>query len=94
MKAKNIYEFDIEGFFPNVDISEVTDILEKSGIPKRIVYHIENINRMEPILPQEEKLDETETKNRYKIKSNIKQGIYDPMANIYDELKAAQIIDN
>jgi len=34
----------------------------KAGVPKEVSYFLENINRSNPILPKEEKLDETTVK--------------------------------
>lgn len=86
IKHKYIYEFDIKQFFPNVDIDEVTNLLQQRGVPKGITYYLENINRQAPILPEEEKLDEKVAHDRYKCHTQIRNGQYDPTSTIYEEI--------
>jgi hypothetical protein len=86
IKHKYIYEFDIKQFFPNVDIDEVTNLLQQRGVPKGITYYLENINRQAPILPEEEKLNEKVAHDRYKCHTQIRNGQYDPTSTIYEEI--------
>ncbi len=86
LKAKNIYEFDLEKFFDNTEINVVTDILQKAGVPMRFVYYLENINRCTPDLPKEELVDESVIKDRKRIHATLKQGIVDPELSIWEFL--------
>ena len=56
--SKNIYEFDLKGFFDNVRIEKVSRTLKSLGIPRFIVEHIERMNKSAPILATEELTDE------------------------------------
>lgn len=59
MNARYVYECDLKGFFDNVNVTTITDILEKAGTPKRVVYYIENINRNTPKLQDKDLTDES-----------------------------------
>jgi hypothetical protein len=59
MKAKYVFECDLKGFFDNVNVTTITDILEKAKVPKRVVYYIENINRNTPKLQDKDLTDES-----------------------------------
>lgn len=87
LKSRYVYEFDLKQFFPSVDIDEVTNILQEKGIPKGITYYLENINRNVPELPKDEKLDEKELKDRYKVHTSIKSGTLDPTTSMFDEIR-------
>ena len=82
LKKKYIYEFDLKGFFDNVEIPKVTELLEKWGTPKRIVYHLENINRCTPQLQSEDLVDEKNWREREKIHTTLKSGVVDPELSI------------
>lgn len=86
LKARYIYEFDLRQFFPSVDVDKVTTMLQGMKIPKWYTFWLENINRTAPVLPKEEKLDESRVHDKYKVHSQIRQGVYDPTASIYDEI--------
>lgn len=85
-KARYIYEFDINQFFPNVDINLVSDLLIEKGVPKWLVYHLENINRCAPKLPEKHLLDETVAINRYKLHTEF-QGNPDPNSVMFNEVQ-------
>lgn len=48
IKSKNIFEFDLKGFFDSVDIIDLKEICEKYGIPRNISTMIFNINTKLP----------------------------------------------
>ena len=57
---KNIYEFDLKGFFPNVDISEIGNLLvSELKVPKRVADYLTSINRSVTNLQKEDLLDES-----------------------------------
>lgn len=87
LKQKYIYEFDLKEFFPNVEINKVTEILEKAKVPKRIVYHLENINRCVPELPEKHLTNESILKDRYKVHTTLKKGEIDPTLSIWQGLQ-------
>lgn len=41
---KYIYEFDLKGFFDNVDIYDVSEALKTRGVPIEIVKQIQEMN--------------------------------------------------
>lgn len=55
---ENIYEFDYEGFFPSLEITGISDVLREYQVPEEWVYLIENINKSNPTLLKEDKVDE------------------------------------
>lgn len=57
--AKFIYECDLKQFFDNVNVTYITDILDKANVPKRIQYYLENINRNTPVLRDKDLVDES-----------------------------------
>lgn len=60
IKAEYIWETDLRGFFPNVKSTRITEVLLEAGIPKKIAYWLENINRKAPHLPDKLYLDESD----------------------------------
>lgn len=59
IKADYIYETDLKGFFDNISIFEIYDILRVSKVPTPIVSWIYNLSKSVPILPDDLKQDET-----------------------------------
>jgi len=49
----------LKQFFDKVNITNITDILDKAGVPKRVQYYIENINRNTPVLRDKDLVDES-----------------------------------
>lgn len=76
--SKNIYEFDLKGFFDNVRIEKVSRTLHRLGVPRFIVEHIERMNKSAPILTSEELTDE----NKWKLRNKY-NNLYYP--NILEE---------
>lgn len=58
IKAKYIYECDLEQFFPSVDLKRISEVLTEYKVPPPIVEYLELINLNAPKLPAEELLDE------------------------------------
>lgn len=57
---KNIYEFDLKGFFPSVDISEIGNLLvSELKVPQRVADYLTSINRSVTNLQKEDLLDES-----------------------------------
>lgn len=60
MNSENIYEFDLESFFPSVNISEIERLMiEKLEIPEGISHYLMEMHRSITKIPKEEKLDES-----------------------------------
>jgi len=59
LSSKHIYEFDLKGFFNNINTNSVTKELLSMEVPKKIVYMIENINQSQVKLTEEDKVDES-----------------------------------
>jgi len=62
VKSKYIWEFDLKGFFDNVDVALVSRQLSELGMPPKEIYQFQDICKGLPSLPEEEKLDESKTK--------------------------------
>lgn len=59
---KNIYEFDIKGFFPSVNVASVMNKLEEYGTPAHVLDNLYWQGQMPPVLASERKnhaLDES-----------------------------------
>lgn len=62
MKKYNyIYEFDYKSFFPNLDIHAISHVLRCHNVTEEWVDLIERLNNSIPKLPEELKLDESES---------------------------------
>jgi hypothetical protein len=60
LDSPNIYEFDLKGFFPSVDVRETVNLLENEyGLPKTIGRNLLWMSMTPPRLPSELHLDET-----------------------------------
>jgi hypothetical protein len=68
----NIYEFDYASFFPNLDILEITDRLQELGVPSQWVFMIQTMNKSQPKLPVEEKMDESQVRYHKRLKEGNK----------------------
>lgn len=79
-----IYECDLKQFFPSVNVAKISDILIELGVPKRTVYWIENVNRVNPKLPDNLELDESKVIMSEQDKYDISHGIFRPESKIYD----------
>lgn len=69
LKAKWIYECDLVKFFDSIQITEVTKRLEKWGVPKQIVYYLENLNRNTPLLQEVDLMDESQHRDKNAVYS-------------------------
>jgi len=87
LDKQNIYECDLQQFFPSVHVNRISEILFNIGMPKALVYRLENWNRCNPILPENEKLDETRYHLSEQDKSDISQGIFRWESKLYDGIR-------
>lgn len=62
VKAKYIYETDIQGFFDNVDLHKLYDTLIMKRIPRSVAEKLYDICANHPKLPEELKMDESHLK--------------------------------
>lgn len=69
-KFKFIYETDLKGFFDNISVPEIMKVIERTNPPKGIFYHIENFCKNTPILTKEDKIDESNIRNKQDIYTN------------------------
>jgi len=59
MKSEDVYEFDLESFFPNVNITEIEKLMvEKLEIPIGVAHYIMELHRCITILPKDRKMEE------------------------------------
>jgi hypothetical protein len=67
---KYIYEFDYEGFFPNLKLEYIEIMLMELSVPDRIITMFNRLNRSLPKLPktkEEDKIDETILRRRMDV---------------------------
>jgi hypothetical protein len=58
----NVYEADFKGFFNNIEITELNEILKGLGFPAAELHFIEDLNKSQPKLEKEDKADEFKTR--------------------------------
>lgn len=59
MNSENVYEFDLQSFFPSVSISGIEEIMtSKLGIPKGVAHRLMEMHRSITKIPAEQKLTE------------------------------------
>lgn len=75
LKAPFIYECDLKGFFDNVNVAKISEILLNKGTPKRIMYYLENINRCTPKLQEVDLIDESVHRSRQEEFALLNQGM-------------------
>jgi hypothetical protein len=69
-KYSYIYETDLKNFFNEISVPEVMKIIEKYNPPKGILYHIENFTKNTPKFTKEDKVDETQLRDKEDIFTN------------------------
>lgn len=57
-----IYEFDLKGFFDNVDLGILYEHMQKSGFPEDFSNFMKRLNRSITVLEKEDKIEEVERK--------------------------------
>lgn len=57
-----IYEFDLKGFFDNVDLSILYEHMQKSGYTEEFSNFIKRLNKSITVLENEDKIEEVERK--------------------------------
>lgn len=82
-----IYEFDLKGFFDNIHVNKISKVLFDYNTPKAIVYRLENINRNNPKLPAETKLDEGKTIMSEQDQDDIMRGYFRWESKLYDPVR-------
>jgi hypothetical protein len=60
-KYENIYEFDLTGFFDNVDLEYLSDCSQALGIPEAQANWFKELNQKLPKLPEELLKEEPDT---------------------------------
>lgn len=76
MEAPDIYEYDLKGFFDRVDITYVSEQLEKAGLPSSVRAKIDWINKSAPDLPETRNLPETNAESKRESREELR-GIMD-----------------
>lgn len=71
---ENIYEFDLEQFFPSVEGSYITECLLKAGCPEEIARWVQDMHKSRPELPEERKLEETALQEKEDLDKALKEG--------------------
>jgi len=87
LQAPFIYECDLKQFFPSVHVNRITECLFDLGLPKKMGYWLENINRCNPILPVERKLDESRYEMSEQDKQDIRNGYFRWESKLYDPVR-------
>jgi len=82
-----IYECDLEQFFPTVHVNRISEILFSMGLPKDLVYRLENWNRCNPILPKDRKLNEDRYEMSEQDKIDIRNGYFRWESKLYDGIR-------
>lgn len=72
--SPNIYEFDLKGFFDNVDQAYLSRVLEEMGFPPEAIYFLQDLGKSTPKLPEEKKLDETPTLSKEALNKVLATG--------------------
>ena len=62
VRARYIYEFDLKNFFGSVDVNRTLERLRAWGVDPAVVDQLGGMASMQPALPDEQKLDETNEK--------------------------------
>jgi hypothetical protein len=69
-------------------VNYITTKLIEYGIPKEVCYYLENINRCQPSLPFDHKLDESKYIATSQDQADIRNGYYRPESKMYDGIRA------
>lgn len=70
----NIYEADFKGFFDSIDLTGLTKILLEMGLPKEEAYFLENLNKSQVKLTEEDKIAEFKTRQFEHISQCLAEG--------------------
>jgi len=87
LNKQNIYECDLQQFFPTVHVNRISEMLFSLNLPKSIIYRLENWNRCNPILPADRKLDEDRYEMSEQDKQDISQGYFRWESKLYDGIR-------
>ena len=60
MKGENIYEFDLKGFFDNIDLIYNNQAMIRAGFPPEIAKYLTDLNRSIVKLTSKDLIDESE----------------------------------
>jgi len=60
--SKFLLEYDYKSFFPNLEVNYVSKVLGRADTPPKIVHLIENLNKSQPKLTVEDKVDESKAR--------------------------------
>lgn len=64
MNSENIYEFDLNSFFPSVNLEALERLMvEKLKIPKKTASYLIDMHRSITVLPKEKKMSEVNDEN-------------------------------
>jgi len=70
INSKDIYEFDLEQFFPSVNVAYIMEILKMEfGMPASEINFLKGICRQTPELPEKHKVDESKVLKKKAINS-------------------------
>lgn len=56
--SPNIYEADFKGFFDSIELTKLSTVLRDLGLPEKEVIFLEDLNKSQPTLQDEDKVDE------------------------------------
>lgn len=59
---ENVYEADFKGFFNNIELTALSEILKDIGFPAAEVHFMEDLNKSQPRLEKVDKADEFKTR--------------------------------
>jgi hypothetical protein len=86
MDRPYIKEFDFKQFFDKIHVNRITEILLDRGVPKSVVYFLENINRSEVKFAAEDLLEEP-SRETHASHRDIREGILNPARDMYLPIK-------
>jgi hypothetical protein len=86
-KKKYIYEIDFKSYFDRVDNISVLDYLERKGMPGSWLSFLEKVNRTPITLLEEDKIDESDHRERLAIREKFTKGL--KAAGLFDKLPQA-----
>lgn len=83
----DVLEFYLVQFFPNVDHDQLNRKLSSQGVPSDYVKWLSEINKQQPLLPSELRLNESEVTRRTQILKDLEDPTVDKSSPIYDNIR-------
>jgi hypothetical protein len=75
-----VYEYDYKGFFPSLNISEISRHLMAVGMPAGPVMQLEELNKSQPKLAVKDLVDESVARSVLALRTSL-MGLMDPASD-------------